>query len=166
MKQLLLILLIPIISYSQISYKDVMSINSEKMFKKVMIENGYEFGQSDEDDVIYGFDIVRDSIDGMKSSKWGRYGVKDDSFTVSFSRNSSLNTFLNLKEDRSENEYDLIVKEIKKNCKYFDVITYTNEDGEDSDYVCYSCSESKYKGKIGFMISEGWGFIKHFVNIE
>ena len=166
MKQLLLILLIPIISYSQISYKDVMSINSEKMFKKVMIENGYEFGQSDEDDVIYGFDIVRDSINGMKSSKWGRYGVKDDSFTVSFSRNSSLNTFLNLKEDRSENEYDLIVKEIKKNCKYFDVITYTNEDDEDSDYVCYSCSESKYKGKIGFMISEGWGFIKHFVNIE
>ncbi len=166
MKQLLLILLIPIISYSQISYKDVMSINSEKMFKKVMIENGYEFGQSDEDDVIYGFDIVRDSIDGMKSSKWGRYGVKDDSFTVSFSRNSSLNTFLNLKEDRSENEYDLIVKEIKKNCKYFDVITYTNEDDEDSDYVCYSCSESKYKGKIGFMISEGWGYIKHFVNIE
>lgn len=166
MKQLLLILLIPIISYSQISYKDVMSINSEKMFKKIMIENGYEFGQSDEDDVIYGFDIVRDSIDGMKSSKWGRYGVKDDSFTVSFSRNSSLNTFLNLKEDRSENEYDLIVKEIKKNCKYFDVITYTNEDDEDSDYVCYSCSESKYKGKIGFMISEGWGFIKHFVNIE
>lgn len=166
MKQLLLILLIPIISYSQISYKDIMSINSDKMFKKVMIENGYEFGQSDEDDVIYGFDIVRDSIDGMKSSKWGRYGVKDDSFTVSFSRNSSLNTFLNLKEDRSENEYDLIVKEIKKNCKYFDVITYTNEDDEDSDYVCYSCSESKYKGKIGFMISEGWGFIKHFVNIE
>ena len=166
MKLLLLILLIPIISYSQISYKDVMSINSEKMFKKVMIENGYEFGQSDEDDVIYGFDIVRDSIDGMKSSKWGRYGVKDDSFTVSFSRNSSLNTFLNLKEDRSENEYDLIVKEIKKNCKYFDVITYTNEDDEDSDYVCYSCSESKYKGKIGFMISEGWGYIKHFVNIE
>ena len=166
MRKLLLLLLIPIISYSQISYKDVMSINSEKMFKKVMIENGYEFGQSDEDDVIYGFDIVRDSIDGMKSSKWGRYGVKDDSFTVSFSRNSSLNTFLNLKEDRSENEYDLIVKEIKKNCKYFDVITYTNEDDEDSDYVCYSCSESKYKGKIGFMISEGWGYIKHFVNIE
>ena len=166
MKQLLLILLIPIISYSQISYKDVMSINSVKMFKKVMIENGYEFGQSDEDDVIYGFDIVRDSIDGMKSSKWGRYGVKDDSFTVSFSRNSSLNTFLNLKEDRSENEYDLIIKEIKKNCKYFDILTHTTEDEEELDYVCYSCSESKYKGKIGFMISEGWGYIRHFVNIE
>jgi hypothetical protein len=166
MKKLLLLLLIPIISYSQISYKDVMSINSQKMFKKVMIENGYEFGQSDEVDIIYGFDIVRDSIDGMKSTKWGRYGADDDGFTLSFSRNTQLNTFLNLKEDRSENEYDLIIKEIKKNCKYFDIITYTTEEDEELDYVCYSCSESKYKGKIGFMISEGWGYIRHFVNIE
>ena len=166
MRKLLLLLLIPIISYSQISYKDVMSINSQKMFKKVMIENGYEFGQSDEVDIVYGFDIVRDSIDGMKSTKWGRYRVKDDGFTLSFSRNTQLNTFLNLKEDRSENEYDLIIKEIKKNCKYFDILTHTTEDEEELDYVCYSCSESKYKGKIGFMISEGWGYIRHFVNIE
>ena len=166
MRKLLLLLLIPIISYSQISYKDVMSINSEKMFKKVMIENGYEFGEIDEDGIVYGFDIVRDSVKGNKSSKWSYYNIKDDRFTFSFSRNTQLNTFLNLKEDRSENEYDLIIKEIKKNCKYFDIITYTNEDEEEFDYVCYSCSESKYKGKIGFMISEGWGYIKHFVNIE
>ena len=165
MRKLLLLLLIPIISYSQISYKDVMSINSEKMFKKVMIENGYEFGEIDEDGIVYGFDIIRDSIEGNKSTKWGWYGV-NDGFTLTFSRNSSLNTFLNLKEDRSENEYDLIIKEIKKNCKYFDILTYTNEDDEELDYVCYSCSESKYKGKIGFMISEGWGYIKHFINIE
>ena len=165
MRKLLLLLLIPIISYSQISYKDVMSINSEKMFKKVMIENGYEFGEIDEDGIVYGFDIVRDSIEGNKSTKWGWYGV-NDGFTLTFSRNTLLNTFLNLKEDRSENEYDLIIKEIKKNCKYFDILTYTNEDDEELDYVCYSCSESKYKGKIGFMISEGWGYIKHFVNIE
>ena len=165
MKKIIILLLIPIISYSQISYKDVMSINSEKMFKKVMIEKGYEFGEIDGDDLYYGYDIVRDSIDGIKSSKWGRYGVKDDGFTLSFSRNSLLSSFLNLKEDRSENEYDLIVKEIKKNCKYFDIITHKNDD-EEFDYVCYSCSESKYKGKIGFMISEGWGYIKHFVNKE
>ena len=166
MKLLLLILLIPIISYSQISYKDVMSINSEKMFKKVMIEDGYEFGFLDEDYLVYAFDIVRDSIGGMKSTKWSMYGVKDDVFTLSFSRNTLLNTFLNLNEDRSENEYDLIIKEIKKNCKYFDIITYTNRDDEELDYVCYSCSESKYKGKIGFMISERWGYIRHFINIE
>jgi hypothetical protein len=167
MKLLLLILLIPIISYSQISYKDVMSINSEKMFKKVMIENGYEFGSLEEDYLVYGFDIVRDSIEGNKSTKWSYYGVKDDVFTLSFSRNTSLYTFLNLiNEDNSENEYDLIIKEIKKNCKYFDIITYINEDSSEENYVCYSCSESKYKGKIGFKISEGWGYIRLFINIE
>ncbi len=41
-------ILIPIIGYSQISYKDIMSIDSEKMFKKVMIENGYEYNSNDE----------------------------------------------------------------------------------------------------------------------
>ena len=51
----------------------------------------------------------------------------------------------------SENEYDLIVKEIKKNCKYYDIITYTSKDDEELDYVSYSCSESKYKGKIGIL---------------
>ena len=58
------------------------------------------------------------------------------------------------------------MKRLKKNCKYFDILTYTNEDDEEFDYVCYSCSESKYKGKIGFMISEGWGYIKHFITTE
>ena len=54
MKRLLLLLFIPIISYSQISYKDVMSINSEKMFKKVMIENGYErMGLGDQDSYFW-----------------------------------------------------------------------------------------------------------------
>ena len=55
MKKLLLLLLIPIISYSQISYNDIMSINSDKMFKKVIIENGYEFGFTYKDELVYGF---------------------------------------------------------------------------------------------------------------
>lgn len=139
-----------------------MSINSEKMFKKVMIENGYEWNSNDEDGLIYGWEIQKDSIEGNKSSKWGYY-QKNGEFMVSFSRNTLLNNFLNLEEDNTENEYDLIVKEIKKNCKYYDIITYVNDEDEESDYVCYSCSESKYKGKIGFKVSEGWGYIRHFI---
>ena len=49
MKRLLFLLFIPIISYSQISYNDVMSIKSVDMFKKVVIENGYEFESLDDD---------------------------------------------------------------------------------------------------------------------
>ena len=161
-KLLILLFIVPAISFSQITYKDVMSINSEKMFKKVMIENGYEWNSNDEDGLIYGWEIKKDSIDGNKSSKWGYYRDNGE-FMVSFSRNSLLNNLLKIEEDNTENEYDLIVKEIKKNCKYYDIITYVNDEDEESDYVCYSCSESKYKGKIGFKVSEGWGFIRHFI---
>ena len=57
-----------------------------------------------------------------------------------------------------------IVKEIKKNCTYYDVIEYTNSGGEVDDFVCYSCPQSKYKGKIGFMVYDGNGVIRHFPN--
>ena len=159
-KLLILLFIVPAISFSQITYKDVMSINSEKMFKKVMIENGYEWDSND-GELIYGYEIQKDSIDGNKSSKWG-HNRKNDEFLLSFSRNSVLGSFFNLEEDNTENEYDLIVKEIKKNCKYYDIISKDYGDGI-IDYVCYSCVGSKYKGKIGFMVSEGWGYIKHFI---
>ena len=105
--------------------------------------------------------IERDSVNGNKSISWGWY--EEGEFGISFSRESRLG-ILNLIDDKSDYQYDLIVKDIKKNCKYYDVITsYIEEEGVDYDYVCYSCSESKYKGKIGFMISEGWGYIRHFL---
>ena len=158
----LIFLLIPIIGYSQISYKDVMSIDSQKMFKKVMIENGYERDIDNKDGLVYGWEIEKDSINGNKSPKWGFYRDNGE-FGLSFSRRNVLSTFFKVEEVNTENEYDLIVKDIKKNCKYYDIITYTNSDDEELDYVCYSCSESKYKGKIGFMVSDGWGYIRHFI---
>ena len=162
-KLFLLLFIVPLIGFSQITYNDVMSINSEKMFKKVMIENGYEWNSNDEGRLIYGYEIQKDSIEGDKSIKWGNY-YKGGEFILSFSRTSFLGSIFNLEEDYTENEYDLIVKEIKKNCKYYDIITFINkDDDEELDYVCYSCVDSKYKGKIGFMVSEGWGYIRHFV---
>ena len=158
MKRLLLLLFIPILSYSQISYKDVMSIKSVDMFKKVVIENGYEYDSMDDDDwLTYGFNIVKDSIEGSKSSKWSSYNTKDDRFTLSFGRRTVLGNFFGTEDDTSSNPYDLIVKDIKEKCKYYKIINYKG-----TDYVTYSCSESSYKGKIGFVVSEGSGIIRHF----
>ena len=156
----LIFLLIPIIGYSQISYKDVMSIDSQKMFKKVMIENQYEFDSKDDDGLLYGYNIKRDSIEGNRSTKWGFYGDNDE-FIFSFSKNTLLESFFGVDDEdgKKVNEYDLIVKEIKKNCVYYDILT----DDEGDDYVCYSCNQSKYKGKIGFMVKEGNGIIRHFI---
>ena len=84
MKKLLVLLFVPILSYSQISYKDIMSIKSVDMFKKVVIENGYEFDDIDEEGWIsYGFNIVRDSIEGNKSTKWAGYNKNNGKFSFS-----------------------------------------------------------------------------------
>ena len=143
-----------------------MSINSAKQFKKVMIENYYEFDGEYDGRLVYGYNISRDSIDGNQSSKWGAYTIEDNGFGFMFSRSSSLfGGLLSLESDEEvKSDFDVIVEEIKKKCVYYDIITYEGSDGTTNDYVCYSCSESKYKGKIGFMISEGSGFIRHFPN--
>ena len=135
-----------------------MSMKSVDMFKKVVIENGYEYDSIDGDGwLIYGLNIVRDSIEDSKSSQWMNYNIKDDRFNLSFGRRTVLGSFLGTEDDNSENPYDLIVKDIKEKCKYYKIINYNG-----IDYVSYGCSESSYKGKIGFVVSEGSGIIRHF----
>ena len=155
MKNLLIFLFIPLLGVSQ-DYKDIMSIKSVDMFKKVVIENGYEFNDEDEEGwVTYGFNIERDSIEGNKSSKWGMYNKLDDRFYFQFGTGNLLTEIL--LGDDVKLPYDEIRDDIKKNCQYYKIINYNG-----NDYVSYSCSQSSYKGKIGFMSLEGKGYIRHF----
>ena len=154
-KLILLLLFIPLVSFGQ-TYKDVMSISSVDMFKKVAIENGYEFSQNDGDWVDYGFNIIKDSINGDRSSKWLYYNTKDDKFSFIFSRAKT--TFFG-KENIDYTQYDLILKEVKEKCKYYKIQNYKGV-----DYVSYSCSDSSYKGKIGFAVEEDVGIIRNFIS--
>ena len=167
MKKLVFILLfIPLISFGQ-SYKDLMSISSVDMFKKVAIENRYEFDSLDDDGwVSYGFNITRDSIEGNKASNWAGYGTKTGNWVFKYSKTgtnpvaSLLGALLESNiptEEITETPYDLITETIKEKCKYYKILNHNG-----TDYVTYSCSESSYKGKIGFVIEEGTGFIRHF----
>ena len=151
MKKLLILLLLPLFSFSQ-TYKDVMSIKSEATFKKVAIENNYELDSVDDEGwVTYGFEIQRDSIDGNKSSKWLLYNTNDDRFVLGFSRKM----FFDLVNE--SNKYNEIFDKVKEKCSFYDILQYKGD-----DYACYSCAESTYKGKIGFFLAEGWGYIRHF----
>ena len=163
MKKLLFLLIIPTISYSQITFEDIMSINSEKTFKRVMIENGLEYDDNDfnEDLIFYGLDIVRDSLEESKSKLWCSYYKRNGEFKFQIViRNKSGKDFFGreIGGEIENNPYDILVEKIKKNCKYYDVL---NENGV--DYVCYSCPQSTYKGKIGFTKVEGNGMIKHII---
>ena len=162
MKKLILLLFIPLISFSQISFKDVMLISSLDQFKRVMIENNYESSESDNAGmIVYGLNIAKDSIKGNSSSSWAFYDETDNKWGLTFNRTNLLSTFLGTDADNSENPYDLIVKDIKEKCKYYKIINYNG-----TDYVTYSCSESSYKGKIGFMVEEGQGIVRHFPTTE
>ena len=156
MKNLLILLFIPILSYSQISYEDVMSIKSVDIFKKVMIENGYEFDSSDTDGILsYGYNVTNDS----QSSRWMYYNTNDDWFIMYFLRTNWVTNLYDPKLESSKNNYDSIVKDIQEKCKYYKILNWRG-----IDFVTYSCPESSYKGKIGFAISDGSGHIQHFPN--
>jgi hypothetical protein len=162
MKKLILLLFIPLLSFSQ-SYKDLMSINSVDMFKKAVIENGYELSSEEDGEITYGFNIMRDSIDGDKSIKWAYYSTNNDRWAFKFSRSNMLNSFASAllgasSEETPDSPYDTIVDEIKEKCKYYKI---QNINGV--DFVTYSCSDSTYKGKIGFTIDKGQGVILHYL---
>ena len=149
MKKLLLILLLPTALLSQ-TYNELMSINSLDDFKKVMIENQYEFDEVDEDgSYLYGYGLVKDEINGNKSEKWGSFN-KDGSWYIQFSKTE--NILYNY------GDYDKIVRDIKSDCSYVNI--------ENELYVSYRCEESEFDGKIGFMISEGNGYVSYFPNEE
>ena len=155
-KLLFLLVFIPLVSFGQ-SYKDLMSIKSVDMFKKVAIENGYEYDGIDGDWIRYGFDVTRDSTNTIISRKiFTSYNTKDHRW--SFQIPMTYKSFFGVNEEtENASTYYSIIKEIKANCKYYKILNY-----KEDDYVSYSCSESSYKGKIGFVISEGWGIIRHF----
>ena len=151
-KLLLLLLFVPLMSIGQ-SYKDVMSIKSVDTFKKVAIENNYEFSNDGREDLLtYGYNISKDSINGDKASKWAMYSPEDDMFVLSFTKQGFFGT-------NDETEYDKIYSVVKEKCSYYKIV---NKEG--TDFVTYSCPESSYKGKIGFVIIDDSGIITHFPN--
>ena len=141
---------IPIISFSQ-TYNEVMSITDLDKFKKVMIENNYQFDTKDEDgSVIYGYMLSKDDKEGSKSLNWGSYN-EDGSWTIQFNKKETI--------IYQYGDYDHITSSIKEECVYFGIVSH-----DEKDYVTYKCENSKFDGKIGFMITENVGFIRYFPN--
>lgn len=163
MKRLLLLLIIPTLSYSQITFSDVLSINSLKTFKRVMIENNFEFSSIDSmslynimvfEDYWYGLNIKRDE-DGNRSSLWSIYSKHNDEFLFQFVRSGTTKDGRDVVMDTP---YDDIIRKIKNRCRYIDIFNR-----KDLDYVCYQCPQSTFKGYIGFTVNDGVGYVRHII---
>ena len=144
---LLILGLLPLISYSQ-TYSELMGIVGENDFKKVMIENDFQFDTILDGTILYGYNLVKDSKEGSRSLVWGGYN-EDGVWKLKFHDKKTLIYRFG--------QYEDIVNSIKENCNYVDVI-----DVDGIDYVVYRCYESKFEGNIGFVISDDSGLIRYF----
>ena len=146
MKHLLLLFIIPTLSYSQ-TYDDIMNMDSERNFIRTMIENGYEKSTKHSTDsvTVYGLNYIS-VFDIEKIDKMGVYHKYTDAFMIT---------------DTEKTDYKTITEKIKKNCEFYDIIDYSG-----TDFLCYSCPQSKYSNKIGYTVMKGMGTIINFPKEE
>ena len=159
MKKLLLILLcVPLIGMGQIfDFNDIKKVNSEKMSKKFAIENLYLNFYEDayKAQYLYKFTFDAETKDFTSTPQ----------SVFEWHKESSL-IYLNfsLEYEDMDKTFKTIINQIKSECEYYDIFLdqsgYHQEIfvGKD-EYVCYTCPNSIYKGKIGFRFNEYEGYI-------
>ncbi len=137
-----------------------MSIKDEDSFKRVVIENNYEvlteeklrdwLGEDNEE--VDSMVLMMDKAVLYHYNNFTHYASwfeESNSFKFMFNRTYFWG------ETLENNLYDKLLEEVKNNCKYYKIVTSEDEE----DYVSYSCSESLYKGKLGFRVSDGLGIV-------
>ncbi len=150
---LFLLFFISLVSFGQVdSFKDIQGISSLDQFKRVMIENNYQFTEEEDGWIWYGINPSKDEDDRWVSRYWGGYNTSTNQWTLQYSE--GLFNF---------GGYEDIFDEVKERCKFFKIVKFIGADPQLSgEYACYSCPESSYKGKIGFRLYENTGIIRHF----
>jgi len=142
MKKLILLLFIPLFSFSQ-TYEEVISISNLDFFRKVMIENDYKRHYENEDKgtvYSYGKGIEKDSLSsGFVAYRWGYYDTETNEWEIKIHDRSIL-----------WDAYEKIYNEVKENCEFYEVLTRNDS----VEAVTYFCKDSSLKGKIGFFTDE------------
>ena len=146
-KILLLLLFIPLISLSQVNYEDMLSINSIEQFKRVMIENDYDFVENKQETLTYAKYPIKNSEGELESSDWAYFSIEHNSYIFEF-----VNVLF------GKFTYDDIYDVVKDKCKFSNILEVKDNDGNPIDYACYTCPESS-AGVIGFTKNNGTGTI-------
>ena len=151
MRKLILLLLIPLTSFSQVTYEDILSINSLDQFKRVMIENDYDFVEKNErESLTYAKYPTKNDEGKIESSSWAYFSPEYNSYIFEF-----VNILW------GSNAYDNIYNIVKEKCKFSEILDIKDNDGKPIDYACYTCPESS-AGKIGFTKADGVGTIINY----
>ena len=133
MKKLLLLLFIPLFSFSQLTLETMSNIDNGQSFKRAMIENGFQIredGTGDENSIEYkkmGVGEIPEIIAYYMTKD------EDDVFT------DEKMMFIYLSDYNGENEiHKAIYDQVKSECEFVDVRDYNS-----TDVAFYKCQYKK-----------------------
>ena len=153
MKKLLFFLLVPLISLSQVTYKDIMSISTKNTFLKAMLDNKYSQMESDSSKLVFGLIPTEDG----KSTSFAYY-YPNNRFEFQFTRTGIINKGKpNEEVVVRDNSYDTIYDIISEKCKLVSI-----REVDKKNYACYDCNKAKFDGLIGFTTSGQSGMVTSF----
>ena len=164
-KLILLLLFIPLASIGQLSFNDLMELNSQQAFEKFMFDE--QFSATDQkDDYNSIFYALNPSIeDGVVvSTHFAHYTPTLETFWFSFIREGKrFNPYTGVVsfEGVISNDYDTILKKAKRKCKFVKMYKLEND-----NWAIYDCKKAEFKGYLGFTVIAGQGNIANFLFID
>ena len=144
MRYLLILLFISFNSYSQ-TYNELATINSLESFKRVLIENDYEYNKK-ESKKKKGANVIYETADNQRFATWNK---ERGEFAILINKKNIIGQLDNY------TDYDYVLRDVKDKCTYYGV--YGGKDVTDA--VFYSCSDFSYNGLVGFLMNDGAGAI-------
>ncbi|MDA9885655.1 hypothetical protein N9D26_00175 [bacterium] len=128
------------------NFDDIKDINTVKIFKKFCFEKEFVKVEDNEGVLTYAKGYQSDK---KTANVWAHYSINEDLFILQFSRNYF---------DSSHPSFQKILNYVKKQCKFYDF-----KDNNGDEYICYSCLNSSFKGKIGFLRDkDGGDYVRTF----
>lgn len=119
---------------NEFDFYDLKNINSTKLWKKFCFEKEFIKVENSDFSLKYAKNYNKEE---ETASVWASYYLGSKTFYFQFVRNY---------DGSSNKSFELILTQVKKLCKFYD---FKNLIGD--EYICYSCPNSSYVGKIGFL---------------
>tara|TARA_B100000900_G_scaffold166658_1_gene141473 strand:- start:743 stop:1261 length:519 start_codon:yes stop_codon:yes gene_type:complete len=158
-KLILLLLFIPLVSFGQLSYKDIMKIDSKDTFKKYMFDKqfsslGYEDGMTS-----YSLNPIEKDGETLSTHFAYYHDVVGFYFTI-IRTGTNTNLYSGVVTDAGviDNDYDTILRKVKRKCEFLKMYEVNND-----NYACYECKDAEFEGYLGFSVINSKGVISQIL---
>ena len=143
-KLILLLLFIPLVSFGQITYKDLMKLDSQDAFEKLMFDKR--------------FSAIKEVSEGTRTYALDPdYEDKSKAFAMYFTEGTEFFYFQFVKPDElsesfgyATNIYEEILNKVERKCKFVKMYKVAKD-----NYACYDCKQAEFIGLLGFTVADG-----------